>query len=124
MNDKTVAVMLEFVQGEGGINIASPEFISTISRLQKEHDLLVIADEVQTGLGRTGRLFAYQNYDIIPDIMTLAKALAGGFPIGATLISPKISQYIKPGMHGSTFGGGAAVCEAAKAVLDETNKII
>jgi acetylornithine/N-succinyldiaminopimelate aminotransferase len=117
VDDETVAVMLELVQGEGGIHIASPEYVAAIRKLCDEKDLLLIADEVQTGMGRTGPLFAYKDYEIEPDIITSAKSLASGLPIGATIVGDKVAKLVKPGMHGSTFGGGSLVAEAAIATL-------
>lgn len=117
VDDETVAIMLELVQGEGGIHVASPEYVAAIKQLREEKDILLIADEVQSGMGRTGPLFAYQNYDIEPDIITSAKALASGLPIGATIVGSKVAANVKPGMHGSTFGGGSLVASAAIATL-------
>lgn len=116
-DDETVAIMLELVQGEGGINIASDEYAAAIQRLCKEKDILLIVDEVQSGMGRTGPLFAYQGYGLEPDIVTSAKSLASGLPIGATIVGEKVAQLVKPGMHGSTFGGGSLVAAAAIATL-------
>ena len=106
ISDKTIAIMLELVQGEGGVNIADKDFVLGLKKLCEEKDLLLIVDEVQTGLGRTGKLFAYQHYGITPDIMTLAKALGGGLPIGAMVVKKGIADTLQPGMHASTFGGG------------------
>jgi acetylornithine/N-succinyldiaminopimelate aminotransferase len=117
VDDTTVAIMLELVQGEGGINIATPEYVAAVKQICSEKDILLIVDEVQSGMGRTGPLFAYQNYDIEPDIITSAKALASGLPIGATIAGSKVAAYVKPGMHGSTFGGGSLVAAAALATL-------
>jgi acetylornithine/N-succinyldiaminopimelate aminotransferase len=117
VDDETVAVMLELVQGEGGIHIATPEYAAAITQLCQEKELLLIVDEVQSGIGRTGPLFAYQDYDIKPDIITSAKALASGLPIGATIVGDKVGIYVKPGMHGSTFGGSPLVAAAAIATL-------
>ena len=122
LNDKTVAVMLELIQGEGGINIAEPEFVKGLSKLCDERDILLIIDEVQTGIGRTGSMFAYQHYGIKPDIITLAKALGGGLPIGAILVRKEISDVLGQGSHASTFGGGPVVCKAALAVLKTIQK--
>lgn len=116
-DDDTLAIMLELVQGEGGIHIASPEYAAAIKRLRSEKDILLIVDEVQSGIGRTGPLFAYQNYDLEPDIVTCAKSLASGLPIGATITGSKVAACIKPGVHGSTFGGGSLVATAAIATL-------
>ena len=122
INDKTVAVMLELVQGEGGVNIAEKDFVLGLKKVCEEKGLLLIVDEVQTGLGRTGKLFAYQHYGITPDIMTLAKALGGGLPIGAMVVKKEIADTLQPGMHASTFGGGPVICKAALAVLNAIQK--
>jgi acetylornithine/N-succinyldiaminopimelate aminotransferase len=117
IDDETVAIMLELVQGEGGIHIATPEYTADIQRLCQEKDILLIVDEVQSGMGRTGPLFAYQDYGLEPDIITAAKSLASGLPIGATIAGTKVAANVKPGMHGSTFGGGSLVAAAAIATL-------
>jgi acetylornithine/N-succinyldiaminopimelate aminotransferase len=117
ITDKTVAIMLELIQGEGGINVASKEFVNGLRKLCDEKKLLLIIDEVQTGIGRTGKLFCYQHYGITPDIMTLAKSLGGGFPIGAMVVRKEIADTLGPGMHASTFGGGPVISRAALAVL-------
>lgn len=117
LGPKTVAIMLELIQGEGGINIATKEFVLALRKLCDEKDLLLIVDEVQTGIGRTGKLFCWQHYGIEPDIMTLAKALGAGLPIGVMLVKDKISGTLGPGTHASTFGGGPVICAAALAVL-------
>ncbi len=114
--EKTVAVMLEPVMGEIGIIPAAPGYIEGVRRWCDERDLLLILDEVQTGLGRTGRWFAHQHHGITPDVMTLAKGLGGGVPIGACLASPRADVF-EPGDHGSTFGGNPLACTAALAVL-------
>lgn len=106
---KTVGILLELVQGEGGINPASREYIDAIVKLCKEKDLLLIVDEVQTGMGRLGKLFAFQLYGITPDIMTISKGLGAGVPIGAIVVNKRIADIIKPGMHASTFGGSPLV---------------
>jgi acetylornithine/N-succinyldiaminopimelate aminotransferase len=117
VDEETVAIMLELVQGEGGVNVATAEYMAAIKQLCTQKDILLIVDEVQSGMGRTGPLFAYQNYDIEPDIITSAKALASGLPIGATIAGDKVARHVKPGMHGSTFGGGSLVAAAALATL-------
>ncbi|MDD5568460.1 MAG: aspartate aminotransferase family protein [Candidatus Omnitrophica bacterium] len=117
VNDKTVAIMLELVQGEGGINVAGKDFVLALKKICSEKKLLLIVDEVQTGIGRTGKLFAYQHYGVTPDIMTLAKALGGGLPIGAMVVRKEIADTLGPGMHASTFGGGPVISRAALAVL-------
>lgn len=122
ITDKTIAIMLELIQGEGGINIASKEFVLGLKKICEEKKLLLIVDEVQTGLGRTGKLFCYQYYGITPDIMTLAKSLGGGLPIGAMIVKKEISDTLGPGMHASTFGGGPVISRAALAVLKAIHK--
>lgn len=122
ISDKTIAIMLELVQGEGGINIAKKEFVQGLSALCTEKKLLLIVDEVQTGIGRTGELFCYQHYGVTPDIMTLAKGLGGGLPIGAMLVKKEIADTLGPGMHASTFGGSPLVSKAALAVLNVIQK--
>ncbi len=117
INEKTIAVLLELIQGEGGIHVAQQEFVSGLRKICDEKNLLLIIDEVQTGIGRTGKLFCYQHYGVLPDIMTLAKALGGGFPIGVMVAKKEIADTLQPGMHASTFGGGPVVCTAALAVL-------
>ncbi len=115
------AVMLEVIQGEGGVNILDNDFARCLSEKCKERDILIIIDEVQTGIGRTGKLFGYQNYDIKPDIMTLAKGLAGGMPIGAVVANEKCADVLGKGMHGSTFGGNPVSAAAANYVLQTVN---
>ncbi|MEM7505057.1 MAG: aspartate aminotransferase family protein, partial [Pseudomonadota bacterium] len=117
MSERTCAVMIEPVQGEGGIHPADPGFLEHLRKLCDQHDALLIADEIQCGMGRTGKLYAYQWSDIEPDIMTLAKALGGGLPIGAMLAGPKVAGCLQPGSHGSTFGGNPVVCAVARVVL-------
>jgi acetylornithine/N-succinyldiaminopimelate aminotransferase len=122
INDKTVAIMLELIQGEGGINIATPEFVKGLRELCDQHKLLLIIDEVQTGIGRTGTMFAWQQYAIEPDIFTLAKSLGGGLPIGVMLAKADLAGLLTPGTHASTFGGGPVICRAALAVLRAVQK--
>ena len=122
INEKTVAIILELIQGEGGINVADKDFVLGLRKLCDENNLLLIIDEVQTGIGRTGRLFCYQHYGITPDIMTLAKALGGGLPIGCMIVKEKYASVLKPGEHASTFGGGPVVCKSALAVLKTIQK--
>jgi len=122
ITDKTIAIMLELVQGEGGINVADRAFVFKLREICDKKNMLLIIDEVQTGMGRTAKMFAYQHYDIEPDIITLAKALGGGLPIGAMIAKKSIADTLKPGMHASTFGGGAVVCKAALAVLRAIQK--
>lgn len=112
------ALVLEPVQGEGGIHPCTEEFLRAARRLCDAHEALLILDEVQTGLGRTGRMFAFQHYGIVPDVLTLAKALGGGLPLGATLAREEVAAAFEPGAHASTFGGNPVCCAAGLAVLD------
>ena len=118
MNDTVCAVMLEPVQGEGGINVADRDFLKQVRELCDRYGALLILDEIQCGLGRTGKLFAYEHYGIEPDIVTLAKALGGGLPLGAVLAKETVSKAFGPGSHGSTFGGNPVCCAAGTAVLE------
>jgi acetylornithine/N-succinyldiaminopimelate aminotransferase len=118
LNEHTVAVMLEVVQGEGGVMIATEEFVVGLRKLCDEKGLLLLCDEVQCGMGRTGKWFGWQNYPVKPDAFSLAKALADGIPMGAMVASPALSDVFKPGMHASTFGGNPVSCAAALAVID------
>ncbi len=123
VTDKTIAIMLEPIQGEGGVSVASRDFLEGLRKLCDEKDMLLILDEVQTGMGRTGKMFAYQHYSLEPDIMTLAKTLGGGVPIGAFVVSRKIKrEVLTAGMHGSTFGGNPLVCAASLAVFKAIKK--
>jgi len=119
VNDKTAAVVLEFIQGEGGIIQASNEFVSMLKKARDEYGFLIIADEVQSGLGRTGKLFSFQHFDISPDIVVIAKSLGGGLPLGAVLGNNIVADILKPGDHGSTFGGNPVACAAGTVVLNE-----
>lgn len=119
VDDKTCAIMLELVQGESGVHPADITYIKRVKKLCVEKDILLIIDEVQTGIGRTGRIFCYENYDIVPDIMTLAKGLAGGVPIGAMLCTDKVASGLQVGDHGSTFGGNPLACAAGNVVIDQ-----
>lgn len=114
----TCAIMLEVIQGEGGLNVGTQEYLAGIKKLCEEHQLLLIFDEVQTGMARTGEAFAYQHYGVVPDIMTLAKALGNGFPIGAMMATDEVAEAFKPGDHASTFGGNPLACAAALATLE------
>lgn len=122
ITDKTVAIMLELIQGEGGINVAEKDFVLELRKICDERNLLLIIDEVQTGVGRTGKMFCYQHYGVTPDIMTLAKALGGGLPIGVMVVRKEIADTLGPGMHASTFGGGPVICKAALSVLKAIQK--
>lgn len=117
ISDRTCAVMAELVQGEGGVNKLDLDYVKALSELCKEKDLLLIVDEVQTGIGRTGRLFAYEHYGIKPDLVTMAKGLGAGLPIGGILFSKTCSHVFEPGDHGTTFGGNPAVCAGGIEVM-------
>ncbi len=119
---KAVAIMMEPIQGEGGINVADEKYLSAVHRLCNEKNILLIFDEVQSGMGRTGRMFSYQNFGIVPDIMTLAKSLGGGFPIGALVAGSKVADTLGPGTHGTTFGGSPLASAAALAVFEAIEK--
>ena len=112
------AIMLEVVQGEGGVNLLSEELLTGIARICQEQDILLLIDEIQTGNGRTGKLFAYEHFNLEPDLITTAKGLAGGLPLGATLFGEKVKDILGPGMHGSTFGGNPICCAAGLNVLE------
>lgn len=116
--DDVCAVLFECVQGEGGVNNLSPTFVRAIAKLAKEKDILIAVDEVQTGNGRTGTYFAYQQYGITPDIVTTAKGLGGGLPIGAVLFGEKLQDTMTPGSHGSTFGGNPVVAAGACSIVE------
>ena len=118
VSDKTCAVMLELIQGEGGVNILDPEYVKELVKYCNDNDILVIVDEVQTGVGRTGKLFAHQNYGILPDLMTVAKGLGGGLPIGVCMCGEKLKNVMSPSTHGTTFGANPVVCAGANYVLD------
>ena len=117
-SDEVAAVMVEPIQGEGGINIAAAEFLRAIRRLCDENGAVMILDEVQTGIGRTGKWFAYQHFDVEPDIITMAKALGGGVAIGAMMAKEEIAASLTPGTHASTFGGNCLACAAGIAVIE------
>jgi len=126
VSEKTCAIMLEPIQGEGGIRMASEDFMEGVWEICRGKRILLILDEIQCGLGRTGKMFAYQHYGIEPDIMTLAKPLAGGLPMGATLAKEEVASLFKPGDHASTFGGNPLVSSAALAflkVMEEENLV-
>jgi len=117
ISERTCAIMMEPIQGEGGVNVPSKEYIQELRKLCNEQGILLIFDEVQTGIGRTGKLFAYEHFGIEPDVMTLAKGLANGVPIGAMLTKDKFASAFVPGTHASTFGGNPLATAAAVAVL-------
>ncbi|KKO46407.1 acetylornithine aminotransferase [Arsukibacterium ikkense] len=121
ISDNTCAIVVEPIQGEGGIIPAEPAFLQGLRELCDQHNALLVFDEVQTGVGRTGKLYAYMNYGVTPDILTTAKSLGGGFPIGAMLTSNPIASHLKVGTHGSTYGGNPLACAVAEAVIDTIN---
>lgn len=116
---KCAAIMIEVVQGEGGVIPLTQEFVKGAAQLAAAQDILLICDEVQTGNGRTGKLYGYMHYGVKPDIVSTAKGLGGGLPLGATLLGEKVQNVLTPGSHGSTFGGNPVCCAGALAVLDE-----
>jgi acetylornithine/N-succinyldiaminopimelate aminotransferase len=115
---ETAGIVMEPIQGEGGIRSADPDFLPGLRAAADEFGLLLGLDEIQTGMGRTGRLFAYEWSDVTPDVMSLAKGLGGGFPIGAVVTTEAVARAVKPGSHGTTFGGNPLACAAGNAVLD------
>ena len=119
---KVAGIMIECVQGEGGVNPLDANFVAQISDICQREDILLIVDEVQTGNGRTGKLYAYMNYGITPDIITTAKGLGGGLPIGATLMGEKVSTVLGAGDHGSTFGGNPVACAGALSIIDRIDE--
>lgn len=118
ISDRTCAIMMEPLQGEGGIISPTDEFVQTVRELCDKHNALLIFDEVQTGNGRTGHFYAYQGLGVTPDILSTAKSLGGGFPIGAMLTTTELAQHLKVGTHGSTYGGNPLACAVAEAVVD------
>lgn len=119
VNEHTCAVMMELVQGEGGVMPLDREFVQQVAAFCKEHDLLLLVDEVQTGIGRCGSLFCFQQYGIKPDVVSMAKGLGGGVPIGAVMAADTCADVLGPGTHATTFGGTPMICAAANAVLSE-----
>ncbi len=119
IGNNTAAVFIELIQGEGGINVVTPEFAEELIRLREEFNFAVVADEIQSGIGRTGKPFACNLYNVHPDIIVAAKAIGGGLPLGAILVSEKFKEVFTPGTHGTTFGGNPVCCAAGKVVLEE-----
>jgi len=117
-NNKCCAIMIELVQGEGGVNALDHDFVAEIDKICKEKDLILIVDEVQTGNGRTGKLYAYMHYGIMPDVVTTAKGLCGGLPLGVTMLGEKVMDIFTPGLNGSTFGANPVCCSGAISVLE------
>ncbi len=124
LTDKTGAVMLEVIQGEGGVNECDPGFLKDLQNLCRERGILLIVDEVQTGIGRTGYFYGYQGYGIEPDMITLAKGLGGGVPIGAVVVREDLAKALTPGTHGSTFGGNPLACTASLTVVRKVRKLL
>jgi acetylornithine/N-succinyldiaminopimelate aminotransferase len=122
VNEKTCAIMLEAIQGESGVNPVNDEYLKAVRALCTEKNILLIMDEIQCGLGRTGKMFAYEHYGVKPDIVTVSKSLANGLPLGACIASDKAAMSFSAGTHGTTFGGGNVICAAAIAVLNEIKK--
>ena len=119
MMDKDVAAaIIEPVQAEGGVKPVTGEFMKTMRDLCTDYGAMMIVDEVQTGMGRTGKWFGFENFGVVPDIMSLAKALGGGVPVGAVVTTDEISKVMTPGTHGTTFGGTPLVCTAVKATIE------
>lgn len=121
MDDHTCAIVVEPIQGEGGVTAATPEFLQGLRELCDQHQALLVFDEVQCGMGRSGTLFAYQHYGVTPDILTSAKALGGGFPVSAVLTTQEIASAFHVGSHGSTYGGNPLACAVAGAAFDIIN---
>lgn len=117
-DDSVCAIMMEMIQGEGGVVPLDREFVKAAEKICREKDILLIIDEVQTGIGRTGKLFAYEYFDVKPDIVTFAKGIGGGLPIGGTLFGEKCCDVLQPGDHGTTYGGNPVACAGALAVLE------
>ncbi len=127
VTDRTCAILVEPIQGEGGVNVPSKGYLKALRDICDRHNILLLLDEIQTGMGRTGKLFAYEHEGITPDVMTLAKGLGAGMPVGALLATDKAAQGLTPGTHGSTFGGNPLACAASLASMEallEDNIII
>ena len=121
-NEKVAGILLECVQGEGGINVLDKEFVQEIARICAQDDIVLLIDEVQTGNGRTGKLYSYMHYDIKPDIVSTAKGLGGGLPIGATMLSEKLQDVFGPGDNGSTFGANPVICAGAVSIISRLDE--
>ncbi len=119
VNDDTAAVFIEFIQGEGGINEISKQFAEELNSLKQKHDFIIVADEIQSGIGRTGRNFAFNYYNLKPDLILVAKAIGGGLPLGALLVSKNLTNVFSYGEHGTTFGGNPVACAAGLVVLED-----
>lgn len=123
-NGDCTAVMMEMIQGEGGVYPLEPDFVNEVVSIAREYDLLIIVDEVQTGNGRTGQLYAYMDYGLQPDIVTTAKGIGGGLPIGVTMLGEKVKDVFTPGTHGSTFGGNPVACAGAVSILSRLDEAL
>lgn len=121
INNNTAAIFLEFIQGEGGITAASKEWTEQIKKLKEQYNFLIIADEVQSGVGRTGKFFGFKHFDIQPDVVTVAKGIGGGLPLGVILVNSALDDIFDKGNHGTTFGGNALACASGIVVIDELN---
>jgi acetylornithine/N-succinyldiaminopimelate aminotransferase len=121
IDENTSAVVMELIQGEGGIIPADISFVKEVRDLCYKYNALLIFDEIQTGIGRTGKLYSYEHYEVQPDILTIAKSLGGGFPISAMLTTNKIASVMKPGIHGTTYGGNPLACSVAESVINIVN---
>jgi acetylornithine/N-succinyldiaminopimelate aminotransferase len=119
VNEQTVGVILEFIQGEGGIFVVSREFASALNELREKFGFLIIADEIQAGMGRTGKFFGFENFGLRPDVVVIAKAIGGGLPLGAFLGNERVADVLTYGAHGTTFGGNPVACAAGNAILEE-----
>jgi len=119
VSEQTLAIIIEFIQGEGGVNVVSEEFAEEIDKLQNQYGFLLIADEIQAGVGRTGKFFAFEHYCVKPDIVVMSKAIGGGLPLGVVLGNDKVAEIFAYGSHGSTFGGNPVACAAGCAVIEE-----
>ncbi len=117
LTEKTCGILLELIQGEGGVRVLPISFVQEVEKLCQDHDLVFMVDEVQTGMGRTGALFAYEGYNCHPDILTFAKGIGAGLPLGGVLLGEKVKDVLEPGDHGSTFGGNPVICAGALVVL-------
>ncbi|GAB6065004.1 aspartate aminotransferase family protein [Aquifex pyrophilus] len=124
IDEETAGVIIEVIQGEGGVNEAEENFLKELQNLVEDKKLLLIIDEVQTGVGRTGKFYAYRHFELRPHIITLAKGLGGGVPIGATVAVNEVAESFTPGSHGSTFGGNPLACSVASVVIDEVKKLL
>ena len=124
VGDRTAAVMIEPVQGEGGIRPAAPEFLKGLQAICRDRGALLVFDEIQCGLGRTGSMFVFQELGVRPDLVALAKPLGGGLPLGALLVGPALQDLVKPGHHGTTFGGNPVACRLGLECLDEIERVL